>query len=52
MGNIFVRLDEICCGREPKIITLEKKLLEVEEIIENMIIATHCCMNPRQICKK
>ena len=52
MGNVFIRLDEICCCREPKIITLEKKLMEVEELIENIIVATSCCTNPRQICKK
>ena len=52
MGNVFIRLDEICCGREPKIIVLEKKLMEVEELIEGLFVATSCCTNPRQICKK
>ena len=52
MGNVFIKLDEICCGREPKIIVLEKKLMEVEELIEGLFVATSCCTNPRQICKK
>ena len=51
MGNIFIKLDELCCFREPKIIVLEKKLLEVEGIIEDLFVATSCCTNPRN-CKK
>ena len=52
MGNAIVRVDEVCCGREPKTITFEKKLMEVEELIEGMLVATHCCTNPRKICNK
>ena len=52
MGNIFIKLDEMCCGRELKVIQLEKKLCEMEEIIEEIIDVSNCCMNPLNLCKK
>ena len=51
MGNIFVRLNDICCGRELKIIRLEKKFIEVEEMIEDILVATACCSRPKKCVK-